>query len=157
RTQGFWATHPALANLAWFGGTDAYGHTFPGVTATTGIGDKTLCGRPIDSLGKIMGAFWSDVSKTSSGAKRSALDQGRMQLLQQLIAAELNAGAFGGVPSGGTTKFSDWESAYCGTNQSTISTAQSQAAAFDSIGDNSNFTPGTSADSKGARANAIYT
>ena len=38
RTQGFWATHSPLANIAWFGGT--YGtkvvHTFPGVAATTG-------------------------------------------------------------------------------------------------------------------------
>ena len=30
RTQGFWATHPQLAQIAWFGGT-AFGHTFPGV------------------------------------------------------------------------------------------------------------------------------
>src|SRR5262249_44624307 len=27
RTQGFWATHSQLANIAWFGGT-AFGHTF---------------------------------------------------------------------------------------------------------------------------------
>src|SRR5206468_1073365 len=42
RTQGFWATHPQLANIAWFGGT-AFGHTFPGVANTSGIGDTTLC------------------------------------------------------------------------------------------------------------------
>lgn len=33
RTQGFWATQPQLAQIAWFGGT-AYGHTFPGVSDT---------------------------------------------------------------------------------------------------------------------------
>ncbi len=44
RTQGFWATHPQLAKIAWFGGT-AFGHTFPGVANTPGIGDTTLCGR----------------------------------------------------------------------------------------------------------------
>ena len=44
RTQGFWATHTPLAEIAWFGGT-AFGHTFPGVAGTAGIGDGTICGR----------------------------------------------------------------------------------------------------------------
>jgi hypothetical protein len=149
RTQGFWATHTPLANIAWFGGT-AFGHTFPGVAGTVGIGDTLLCGRNIDTLGKLMGGFWSDVSKTSTGVKRSALDQARMQLLQQLLSAELNASAFGSVPSSGT--FAAWESAYCGTNTNTIKNAQQQAASFNTQGDSSTFTPGTSADSKNARA-----
>ncbi|HEY0461087.1 MAG TPA: hypothetical protein VGC97_18270 [Pyrinomonadaceae bacterium] len=154
RTQGFWGTHTPLANIAWFGGT-AFGHTFPGVAAASGIGDATLCGRPIDTLGKLMGGFWSDISKTSTGAKRSALDQARMQLLQQLLAAELNASAFGSQPSSGS--FAAWESAYCGTNTNTIKNAQQQAASFNSLGDSSSFTPGTSADSKNARLVATYT
>jgi len=149
RTQGFWATHTPLASIAWFGGT-AFGHTFPGVAGTAGIGDTLICGRNIDTLGKLMGGFWSDVSKTSTGAKRSTLDQARMQLLQQLLSAELNASAFGSVPSSGT--FAAWESAYCGTNTNTIKNAQQQAASFNTQGDSSTFTPGTSADSKNARA-----
>ena len=166
RTQGFWATHPQLAAIAWNGGT-AFGHTFPGVTATTGIGDKLLCGRALTidvalnapaNNSSLMGAFWSDISKKTTGAKRSALDQARMQLLQQLIAAELNASAFGSVPSGGTGMFAQWESAYCGTNQTAIRNAQQQAASFNSAGDNATFTPGTSADSKFARyiANLVF-
>src|SRR5712691_2314232 len=147
RTQGFWATHTPLANIAWFGGT-AFGHTFPGVAGVSGIGDTTICARPIDTLGKLMGAFWSDVSKKSTGAKRSSLDQARMQLLQQLIAAELNASAFGTVPSGVSGMFAAWEAAYCGTNTNAIKNAQQQAASFNSAGDSSTFTPGTSADSK---------
>jgi hypothetical protein len=97
-----------------------------------------------------MGGFWSDVFKTSTGGKRSALDQARMQLLQQLLAAELNASAFGSVPTSGT--FAAWESAYCGTNTTAIKNAQQQAASFNTQGDSSTFTPGTSADSKNARA-----
>jgi hypothetical protein len=151
RTQGFWATHPQLAEIAWFGGT-AFGHTFPGGAGVSGIGDIQLCGRPIDTLGELMGAFWSDVAKTSTGAKRSALDQARMQLLQQMLAAELNASAFGTVPSGGSAKFAQWEAAFCGTNQNAINNAQSQSASFNSQGDSSTFTPGTSADSKYARS-----
>jgi hypothetical protein len=99
-----------------------------------------------------MGGFWSDISKTTTGAKRSALDQARMQLLQQLLAAELNASAFGTVPPGGTGQFATWEAAYCGTNQNAIKTAQQQAASFNTSGDSQLFTPGTSADSKNARA-----
>ncbi len=103
-----------------------------------------------------MGGFWSDISKTSTGAKRSALDQARMQLLQQMLAAELNASAFGSVPAGGTGMFAAWESAYCGTNQTAIKNAQQQAASFNSAGDSAQFTPGTSADSKYARSIANY-
>jgi hypothetical protein len=71
RTQGFWATHPDLAYIAWFGGS-AFGHTFPGVAATAGIGDTLICGRPIDDLGKEMGGFWSKIARTSTNAKRTA-------------------------------------------------------------------------------------
>ena len=149
RTQGFWATHPQLANIAWFGGT-AFGHTFTGVASVAGIGDRMICGRELDTLGKVMGAFWASVSKKTNGDKRTALDQARMQLLQQLIAAELNAAAFGSVPSNGT--FAAWESALCGTNITAIKNAASQAAAFNTAGDSGTFTPGTSADSKAARA-----
>jgi len=153
RTQGFWATHTPLANIAWFGGT-AFGHNFGGVP------DKVICpvalpylGRTVDDpggLGKLMGGFWSGVSTTSTGAKRSSLDQARMQLLQQLLAAELNSVAFGSVPSVGS--IAAWEAAYCGMNSNAIKTAQQQAASFNSAGDSSLFTPGTSADSKNARA-----
>ncbi|NTU82844.1 MAG: hypothetical protein HGA45_26340 [Chloroflexales bacterium] len=149
RTQGFWATHTPLADIAWFGGTK-FGHTFPGVASTASIGDRLICGRPIDDLGKVLGGFWSDIAKLSTGSKRTALDQARMQLLQQLIAAELNASAFGSVPSSGS--FAAWESALCGTNTATIKTAQQQAASFNSQGDSGTFTPGTSADSKYARS-----
>jgi hypothetical protein len=149
RTQGFWSTHTSLANIAWFGGS-AFGHTFPGVANTAGIGDTLLCGRNIDTLGKLMGGFWSNVAKTTTGAKRSALDQARMQLLQQLLAAELNASAFGSSPGAG--KFAAWEAAYCGTDINAIRTALGQAAGFNESGDSAVFTPGTSADAKNAKA-----
>jgi hypothetical protein len=99
-----------------------------------------------------MGGFWSSISSTSTGAKRSSLDQARMQLLQQLLAAELNASAFGSVPSGGSGMFAQWESALCGTNTNAIKTALQQAASFNTSGDSTTFTPGTSADSKFARS-----
>jgi hypothetical protein len=160
RTQGFWATHARLANIAWFGGND-FGHNFAGVASVPSIGDRTLC-NPVTKdmsnnvagltggLSRIMGGFWSDISKTSVPGKRSAIDQARMQLVQQLLAGELNAAAFGSIPSSGS--FATWEGAYCGSNQTVIKDAQQQAASFNSQGDSSTFTPGTSADSKNARA-----
>jgi hypothetical protein len=76
-----------------------------------------------------------------------------MQLLQQLLAAELNFSAFG---SGSWATIQGWENAYCGTNQGAIGNAQSGAASFNSQGDSSTFTPGTSANSKYAREIANY-
>jgi hypothetical protein len=156
RTQGFWSTHTPLAYIAWFGGT-AYGHTFPGVALTAGIGDRTLCGRDIGpadltGLGKLMGGFWSDIAKKSTGSKRLAIDKSRMTLLQQMLAAEMNASAFGSTPIGGIAKFAQWEAAFCGTDQTAIQQAQSQAAAFNEGGDNGSFTPGTSADAQYAKS-----
>jgi hypothetical protein len=165
RTQGFWATHPNLAIIAWngnVGGPPVFGHIFPGVANVAGIGDQALCGNAVNfpdlvtqNSSDVMGGFWSDISKTYSPVKkRSALDQARMQLLQQLLAAELNASAFGSVPSSGS--FAAWESAYCGTNQNAIKNAQQQAASFNTNGDSGQFTPGTSANSKLARFLANY-
>ena len=152
RTQGFWATHPELANVAWFGGS------FGGLSKLPGVPDQVFspCGRSITTLAQLMGGFWSGVSKTSTGGKRSPLDQARMQLLQQLLAAELNYSAFGTVPAGGVGMFVQWEAAYCGTNAKAISDAQGQAASYNSQGDSSQFTPGTSANSQGAKAIAAY-
>ncbi|WP_417908497.1 hypothetical protein [Candidatus Electronema sp. PJ] len=142
RTQGFWATHPQLAQIAWDGGT-GFGHTFPGVS------NKSICGQSL-TIKEVMGGFWSSIAKTSTGAKRTAVEQARMQLLQQLLAAELNASAFGSVPSKGS--IADWQNFLCGTDQKKINTAQQQAATFNTQGDSGTFTPGTSADSKTARS-----
>jgi hypothetical protein len=154
RTQGFWATHPQLARISWFGGS-AFGHTFPGVAATAGIEDRLICTRALegpntDDVSKLMGGFWSSVSTKSGGGKRTSIDQARMQLLQQLLAAELNASAFGSVPATGS--IAAWEAALCGNDANAIKRAQQQAASFNTAGDSGQFTPGTSADSKGARS-----
>jgi hypothetical protein len=152
RTQGFWATHTSLANIAWFGGT-AFGNTFPGV-ANTDLGDILLCGRSIDTLPKLMGGFWSGISMTSTKSKRSSLDQARMRLLQQLLAAELNHSAFGSSPTG-SISIQQAEDAYCGTDITAINAAASAMAAFNESGDSGAFTPGTSADAKNAKTIAL--
>jgi Prealbumin-like fold domain len=157
RTQGFWATHPQIAIAAWNGGPwPTSPVNFPGVAAI--VGDTAICGRDITTiispLGKnqLMGGFWSDIAKKSDGKKRTALDQARMQLLQQLVAAELNASAFGSLPSGGVATINSWETALCSTDTTAIKNAQQGAASFNSSGDSALFTPGIAADSKYARS-----
>ncbi len=153
RTQGFWSTHPALAQVAWLGGTYA-GKTFDGVVSVPGIADIKVCGRGIDTLGKLEGGFWANIARTTAPAKRTDLDQARMQLLQQLLAAELNAAAFGSAPTGGSGAFATWEKALCGSDVKAVRAAQSQAAAFNTAGDSVAFTPGVSADARLARSSA---
>jgi hypothetical protein len=150
RTQGFWATHKTLANVAWFGG-DYAGNHFAGVAQS--LGDIALCGRSIDTIDKLMGGFWSGISFTSTKGKRSSLDQARMRLLQQLLAAELNHSAFGSSPSG--TTFAAAEAAYCGTDVTAINNAASAMGAFNESGDSGLFTPGVSANAKEAKTTAL--
>jgi hypothetical protein len=143
RTQGFWQTHLSLAWAVWNGGTVG-GHTYDGVS------DNLLCGRAIDTQGELMGAFWSNIAQTSTKSKRSALDQARMRLLQQLIAAELNHEAFGSSPTG-SISIADAEAAFCGTDINAINAAASAMAAFNEGGDDGEFTPGVSANGKKAK------
>lgn len=152
RTQGFWATHLAVTHAVWFGGSVG-GNTFAGMSVT----DQTLCPayplRVIDTDGKLMGGFWSNIAKTSTKGSRSDLDQARMQLLQQLLAAKLNQAAFGSVPTTGMS-ISAAQAAYCGTDLALIKTAAGNMGAFNEFGDSGLFTPGVSANGKQAKDGA---
>ena len=79
RTQGFWATHPQLAAIAWNGGS-GFNHTFPGVTTAVGdrsrhVHDRLLDLRrgPIAANLELMGGFWSDISKHGRPEAQRAL------------------------------------------------------------------------------------
>src|SRR5262249_18999596 len=122
RTQGFWATHTALANEVWGGnGTTPP----PGVTPVIGSPDDSLCGGQITALttppaeNVLMGGFWANVANTSTKTKRTAIDHARMVLLQQYLAAVLNVHMFG---SGSEAMLAAARAAYCGTNQQAIQT-----------------------------------
>ncbi len=80
RTQGFWQTHTAFTSSIF----------------QNQMGDSMTVGsHTITSAADLFGGFYASISKTSTGAKRSTLDQDKMILVQQLIAAELNCAAFG--------------------------------------------------------------
>jgi hypothetical protein len=148
RTIGYWQTHWTLANVVWFGGS-YQGKSFTGIKNL--LGDTTVC-RPVDTLGRLMGGFWASIPKKTTGDSRTSLEQARMQLLQQLLGAELNYAAFGTLPAGGANTLKSWETALCGTNESAISSAQGAAGTFNNSGDSLSFSPGSAADPKGAKA-----
>jgi hypothetical protein len=77
RTQGFWQTHTAYTTSVF-------------ATSTWTIGTHN-----IDTVGELFAGFYASIPKTSTSTNRSALDQARMQMLQQWLAAKLNCQAFG--------------------------------------------------------------
>jgi uncharacterized repeat protein (TIGR01451 family) len=138
RTQGFWATHPDYTWSVW---------------STETIGSTT-----IDTDGKLFGAFWSNIAYTSNGKKRTLLDQARMQLLQQLVAAMLNVKAFGDDDLGtGATLIAAGKRAFAGTDRAAILSIAAQLEAFNKSGDNLPLPPGVNpgpADPEKAQATA---
>jgi prealbumin domain-containing protein len=155
RTQGFWATHMNLLNAVWFGAEYPPGsgdHPYPGLSLT----DRTICpaGAPtqliLTDLSQVLGGFWAGISKTSTGGKRSDLDQARMQLLQQLLAAISNHAAFNSSP-GGTIGIDLAKQYFCTGTIDQVKDAAQQMAAFNTSGDNGVFTPGGSAQGKQAK------
>jgi hypothetical protein len=165
RTQGFWATHTILTDTFWNGGElppNTSGQLASWVPVIDSP-DAYLCQPPtviplfagvqitaIPAIGQnqVLGGFWAGVSQTRStgNKKRTALDQARLQFLQQYLAAVLNVHAFG-TPIPGTS-LADARAAYCGTNIGAIQTQKSLLAAYNESGDTGEFTPGANATAK---------
>lgn len=125
RTQGFWSTHPEFAEQTWL--------AIP--AANRIIGQKNL-GDGSNDVEEMMGGFWSNISKKATGkgksAKRSPMDQARMQLLQQLLAAMLNAQAFG-TDDGGLVAVG--RLAFSGTDRDLILVLAESLTSFNEGGD----------------------
>jgi hypothetical protein len=157
RTQGFWQTHTALANSVWNGVSGLPDATPLSADDSALCGTKTIAAIAVDGKNQLMGGFWSNISQKSSGtgkdAKRSDIDQARMQMLQQYLAAVLNVHAFGY----GNTKdamLNGARSAYCGNNANDIKAQIGILGSFNTSGDTIAFTPGASATAPLSRAQA---
>lgn len=84
RTLGFWQTHTTFTSYVF--GT-IMGSSMPiGTAPHRGV---------LTTTAQIFGGFYAPIAKTSTGAKRNPVDQARITLLQQLLAAKLNCAAFG--------------------------------------------------------------
>jgi hypothetical protein len=120
RTQGFWGTHESFTSAI-------FAEFFPGgmhigVAPHKGI----ITNIEADGQSELFGAFWANISHTTTKDKRSDLDQSRMQMLQQLVAAKLNAAAFGASPAT-LALLSDADAAYAGTNGALIDSLEGHA------------------------------
>jgi hypothetical protein len=139
RTQGFWSTHLDVSTGTW--------------EALAGEDGMPLCGdgNPV-GVPQMLGGFWANIARTSDREKRSDLDQARMQLLQQLLAAMLNHEAFGSSPGDGVLQ--EAREAFCGKNEDQIMEYQPMLDEFNNSGDDEPFPDGFEpgrADPKGAR------
>jgi hypothetical protein len=102
-----------------------------------------------------MGGFWSSISETSTGANRTDIDQARMQMLQQYLAAVLNFHTFG---SGSEAMLVAARTAYCSNDLSAIKAQVGILGAFNESGDSGIFDPGSSATPKLSKeqANIVF-
>ncbi|MBI4053828.1 MAG: hypothetical protein HY397_00695 [Candidatus Doudnabacteria bacterium] len=118
RTQGFWQTHFDLAE---------------DTLATMDAGERLICGnRDIDNIAELMGGFWSSLPYRTTSIRRSQVDQARMQLAQQLLAAMLNKEAFGTDDAGA---IATGKAAFCTSNRSSILAAAGALGAYNESGD----------------------
>ena len=142
RTQGFWATHTWLANTVWAGVLPV---------------DAALCTTPITAVAapganQLMGGFWANISQKTSGnpRRRTDLEQARMQMLQQYLAAVLNVYQFG-TPG---VDLAAARAAYCGTDVNAIRAQTGILGAYNESGDSVAFTPGVAASPQVSRLQA---
>jgi hypothetical protein len=153
-SQGFWSTHFDFANATWL--------AIPAADRNWCSGAKDMGNAPPPLLGAVSadvkemeGGFWSSISKLSLGlTKRSPIDQARMQLAQQLLAAMLNKQAFA-APDGGL--IASGKAAYCGTSIPAIQSAANALEQYNTSGETVPFPPGVTGgatDPKKAQANA---
>ncbi len=134
RTLGFWKTHTEFTTSIFTNQLSSH----------IVLGDGISHQDPIITSGELFGAWYSSISMKSTGkgknAQRSAVDQTRMQLAWQWLAADLNCAAFG-CSSAIQTLLTDASTAYAGTNISLILSYASQLDAYNNSGDTIVITP----------------
>jgi Prealbumin-like fold domain len=128
RTQGFWATHFNFTNAMWASKVPTADQQI--VCGTTVV--KNITNVQGTGTSNLYGGFWAGVSKTTTGGARSALDQARMKLVQQLEAAILNHDVFGAPDNG---LIAQAKAAYCGSNATAVSSAASSLGQFNQSGE----------------------
>jgi hypothetical protein len=131
RTLGFWQTHTDFTSLILGSefGTDGLligNHSTHKAGTATGAGGLTQA--------ELFGGFYAPIAKTTTGAKRTPVDQARIQLLQQLLAAKLNCVAFGCMATV-QTSISNADVAYATGNKATIISSAGLLDAFNNSGD----------------------
>jgi hypothetical protein len=158
RTQGFWATHTTLSNNIWNGTNlpagatkagDGIDNFFSGGACGAGF---TITADPTTGENILMGGFWSSIAqKTTNPKNRTSIDQTRMQMIQQYLAAVLNYHMFGSI---GETVLANARTAYCGNSQSAIQGFIGTLGNLNQSGDQLGATPGGSATTQISKSQA---
>jgi uncharacterized repeat protein (TIGR01451 family) len=103
----------------------------------------------------MLGGFWANIAKTTDGTKRDKLDQAKMQMVQQLLAAMLNEQAFGTSSEG---LIEEAKSELCGSDIDEIRRLTEELTDFNEGGENApfpdDFDPGDQANPKEAQEQA---
>jgi uncharacterized repeat protein (TIGR01451 family) len=120
RTLGFWQTHLDFTTYVFNNYCGSY---------------IDLGWKKVDSIDKVMGIFWANVAKDSTGKKRSALDQARMIAGQQALAAILNSSMPGGAPLPAGYDLTTIANTLAGTDINAIKTLGSVLGAYNQSGD----------------------
>lgn len=130
RTIGFWQTHTNFTSSVF---------NLAGMQKYVGINSPVVLGSHKGQItngnpSQLFGGFYAPIAKTSTGAKRSPVDQARITLLQQLLAAKLNCAAFG-CSSATATNIAGADTAYAGNDKNAIMSYVSILDAFNNSGD----------------------
>lgn len=139
RTIGFWQTHTNFTTDMFEDYLVPAGKNFVGVNAPVVPGSHKGI---LTSIGQVFGGFYAPIAKTTTGMKRAPIDQARVTMLQQLLAAKLNCAAFG-CSAATQTLIASADAAYAaGANKNSIMSLSAQLDAFNNSGD-ANAIPAT--------------
>ena len=153
RTLGFWKTHWQYTELVFNSklSSDPFTWTSDGQII---LGDGTTHTKTIGSpnaMSKLLGTWYSNTAKTSFGVKRTPLDQARVQLAHQLVAAILNCASFG-CDSATQTLINNANTAYGSTDPNVVKSYIGPLDAYNNSGDTLIIDYQGRADPKGAAA-----
>jgi hypothetical protein len=111
----------------------------PAKTADIKTVSLDLSSNPIPGTDSVMGAFWASNNQTTTNAKRSTLDQNRIKLLQQIVAAILNRYVL--QATDGDAIITAAAQAYCGSDPAAIQTQVGLVAGWNVLRDGTNLDP----------------
>jgi hypothetical protein len=131
RTQGFWSTHTNFTNTKW-GSVLSSETNMNQWAAACSTSPKVLSVSTTAGQNVVMGGFWSNIAKTSTGTNRANVDKSRMALLQQIEAALLNKYGLGANDNG---LINAAKTAYCGTNTQAMGSSTNALSNWNQTGD----------------------
>jgi hypothetical protein len=132
RTIGFWQTHTNFTTDVFEDYVTPTGKNFVGQNIAVALGTHKGI---LTNMGQVFGGFYAPIAKTTTGTKRTPVDQARIQMLQQLLAAKLNCAAFS-CSAATQTLIANADAAYAaGASKATIISLAGQLDAFNNSGD----------------------